>query len=129
MESTPRSGAGAPYGNAEDTEGSIRLSPLHDLSHEWPHSLVLIPSSPSNLLMTIIFQNKLSCKGRSVLAAGRNIFIRTVILLFILNVPVNVLVYSLVFDGRGWDQFPRALAASTPYFRNFNNEANSWGVL
>lgn len=129
MESTPHSGAGGPYGNAEDTEGSIRLSPLHDLSHEWPLSLVLVPSSPSNLLRTILFQYKLSCKGRSVLAAGRSIFIRTVILLFILNVPVNVLVYSLVSDGRGWGQFPRALAASTLHFRNFNNEANSWGVL
>lgn len=64
-----------------------------------------------------------------MLAAGRSIFIRTVILLFILNVPVNVLVYSLVFDGRGWGQFPRAIADSTLYFWNFNNEANSWGVL
>lgn len=36
------------------SDGSIRLSEFDDLSQAWPHSLVLIPSLPSNLLMTIL---------------------------------------------------------------------------
>lgn len=77
------------------TDGSIRLSELDDLSQERPHSLVLIPSLPSNLLMTIIFQYKLPCKGKSVLSSWRltkSIFIHTAIFPFIFHVTLSVLV-------------------------------------
>jgi hypothetical protein len=50
------------------TDESIRLSGL-DLSQEWPPSLVLTPSLPRGLLMRIIFQHTLSCKGKNVLSS------------------------------------------------------------
>lgn len=63
-----------PQGNAEDctmsTDESIKAVSLEDVAQEWPHSLVLIPSSSSSLLLQLSFNANFPAREKMHRAAG-----------------------------------------------------------